>query len=220
MGLSTEQVDRIFEPFSRVAAQRDEIEGTGIGLTITRKLVALMGGAIGVESQPGVGSRFWVRIPLYRGDAGSRATASTGTTRADAAANARPSGDRQTVLYVEDNPANLALVEYVLRQRRPHLRLISAHTGELGIALAESQHPDLIILDISLPGMDGYEVLGVLHADPQLRDTPIFALSANAMQSDVEKGLQAGFDDYLTKPIDVTRLLRTIDALLERRAAA
>jgi len=220
VGLSAEQVDRIFEPFSRVAAQRDEIEGTGIGLTITRKLVALMGGAIGVESQPGVGSRFWVRIPLYQGDAVSRATASAGTTRADTPANAGPPGERQTVLYVEDNPANLALVEYVLRQRRPHLRLISAHTGELGVALAESQHPDLIILDISLPGMDGYEVLGVLRADPQLRDTPIFALSANAMQSDIEKGLEAGFADYLTKPIDVTRLLRTIDTLLERRAAA
>ena len=220
VGLSAEQIDRIFEPFSRVAAQREEIEGTGIGLTITRKLVALMGGAIGVESQPGAGSRFWVRIPLYQGDSAGRPAALGGTAEADASATARNAGQQQTVLYVEDNPANLALVEYVLRQRRPQLRLISAHTGELGIALAESQRPDLIILDISLPGMDGYEVLDVLRADPQLRNTPTFALSANAMQRDIEKGLEAGFDDYLTKPIDVTRLLGTIDALLERRAAA
>jgi PAS domain S-box-containing protein len=220
VGLRAEQIDKIFEPFSRVAAQREEIEGTGIGLTITRKLVALMGGAIGVESQPGVGSRFWVRIPLYQGDSASGPAAPSGVVRTDAPANARSSGPQRTVLYVEDNPANLALVEYVLRQRRPNLRLISAHTGELGVALAESQHPELIILDISLPGMDGYEVLDVLRADPQLRDIPIFALSANAMQRDIEKGLEAGFDDYLTKPIDVTRLLRTIDALLERRAAA
>lgn len=218
VGLSTEQIDRIFEPFSRVAAHRDEIEGTGIGLTITRKLVALMGGAIGVESQPGTGSRFWVRIPLFQGVT-SRMKSPAGAQAASAARVASV-GHQQTVLYVEDNPANLALVEYVLRQRRPHLRLLSAHTGELGISLAESQHPDLVILDISLPGMDGYEVLDVLRNTTATRDTPIFALSANAMQRDIEKGLQAGFDDYLTKPIDVTRLLSTIDALLERRAAA
>jgi len=217
VGLSAEQIDRIFEPFSRVAAHRDEIEGTGIGLTITRKLVALMGGAIGVESQPGTGSRFWVRIPVFRGMP-TRAKATAGAPEGPAARAA--AGQRRTVLYVEDNPANLALVEYVLRQRRPHLRLISAHTGELGISLAESQRPDLIILDISLPGMDGYEVLGVLRNTTATADTPIFALSANAMQRDIEKGLAAGFDDYLTKPIDVTRLLSTIDTLLERRAAA
>jgi PAS domain S-box-containing protein len=218
VGLTPEQIDRIFEPFSRVAAHRDEIEGTGIGLTITRKLVALMGGAIGVESQPGQGSRFWVRIPLFQGAPG-RVTASPGV---QAAATGRPvgGGHQQTVLYVEDNPANLALVEYVLRQRRPHLRLLSAHTGELGISLAETQRPDLVILDISLPGMDGYQVLDVLRNTTATRDTPIFALSANAMQRDIEKGLAAGFDDYLTKPIDVTRLLGTIDTLLERRAAA
>jgi PAS domain S-box-containing protein len=218
VGLSAEQIDRIFEPFSRVSAHRDEIEGTGIGLTITRKLVALMGGAIGVESQPGNGSRFWVRIPLFLGKP-ARAKVS-GAPQATDAARTPAAGRRQTVLYVEDNPANLALVEYVLRQRRPHLRLLSAHTGELGISLAESQHPDLIILDISLPGMDGYQVLEVLRNTTATRDTPIFALSANAMQRDVEKGLAAGFDDYLTKPIDVARLLSTVDALLERRAAA
>jgi PAS domain S-box-containing protein len=218
VGLTPEQIDRIFEPFSRVSAHRDEIEGTGIGLTITRKLVALMGGAIGVESEPGSGSRFWVRIPLFTG-APARAKVPAAPQPTDAARNAA-SGRRQTVLYVEDNPANLALVEYVLRQRRPHLRLLSAHTGELGISLAESQHPDLVILDISLPGMDGYQVLEVLRNAPATRDTPIFALSANAMQRDVEQGLAAGFDDYLTKPIDVARLLSTIDALLERRVAA
>ena len=217
VGLTSEQIDRIFEPFSRVSAHRDEIEGTGIGLTITRKLVALMGGAIGVESQPGAGSRFWVRIPLFQGIP-ARAKAPAGAQ--PAAPGRTTGGHQQTVLYVEDNPANLALVEYVLRQRRPHLRLLSAHTGELGISLAESQHPDLVILDISLPGMDGYEVLEVLRNTTATRDTPIFALSANAMQRDIEKGLAAGFDDYLTKPIDVTRLLGTIDSLLERRAAA
>jgi PAS domain S-box-containing protein len=218
VGLTPEQIHRIFEPFSRVAARRDEIEGTGIGLTITRKLVALMGGAIGVESQPGSGSRFWVRIPLFLGmPARAKAQAVSQTVET---ARTPALGRQQTVLYVEDNPANLALVEYVLRQRRPHLRLLSAHTGELGIALAESQHPDVIILDISLPGMDGYQVLDVLRQTTATRHTPVFALSANAMRSDIAKGLEAGFDDYLTKPIDVPRLLSTIDALLERRAAA
>ena len=218
VGLTPEQIERIFEPFSRVSAHRDEIEGTGIGLTITRRLVALMGGAIGVESQPGSGTRFWVRIPLFTG---AQASAKAKVVpQATDLARAATGGPGQTVLYVEDNPANLALVEYVLRQRRPHLRLLSAHTGELGLSLAESQHPDLVILDISLPGMDGYQVLEVLRHTAATRDTPIFALSANAMQRDIEKGLAAGFDDYLTKPIDVGRLLGTIDALLERRAAA
>jgi len=220
VGLTAEQIDRIFEPFSRVAAQRDEIEGTGIGLTITRKLVALMGGAIGVESQAGAGSRFWVRIPVARGERSAERAAPVPVATTEAPVATTSAHPRQTVLYVEDNPANLALVEYVLRQRRPHLRLISAHTGELGISLAESQRPDLVILDISLPGMDGFQVLEVLRDTAATRDTPIFALSANAMQRDVEQGLAAGFDDYLTKPIDVARLLSTIDALLERRVAA
>jgi len=192
----------------------------GIGLTITRKLVALMGGEIGVSSTPDEGSRFWVKLPLSKAESLPIAMPGTAPAASEPAVKARARGAGQTVLYVEDNPANLALVEYVLRQRRPHLRLVSAHTGELGLSIAEAERPDLIILDISLPNMDGYEVLSILRSRPEIRGTPIFALSANAMQSDVNRGLAAGFDDYLTKPIDVTRLLRTIDDLLERKAAA
>ncbi len=220
VGLTAEQINRIFEPFTRVAVHRDEIEGTGIGLTITRKLVALMGGEIGVSSTPDEGSRFWVKLPLSKAESLPIAMPGTAPAASEPAVKARARGAGQTVLYVEDNPANLALVEYVLRQRRPHLRLVSAHTGELGLSIAEAERPDLIILDISLPNMDGYEVLSILRSRPEIRGTPIFALSANAMQSDVNRGLAAGFDDYLTKPIDVTRLLRTIDDLLERKAAA
>jgi PAS domain S-box-containing protein len=218
VGLTAEQISRIFEPFTRVALHRDEIEGTGIGLTITRKLVALMGGEIGVSSTPDEGSRFWVKLPLSKAEPVPIAMPATAT--GEPAVKARARGPGQTVLYVEDNPANLALVEYVLRQRRPHLRLLSAHNGELGLSIAEAERPDLIILDISLPNMDGYEVLSILRSRPEMRGTPIFALSANAMQSDINRGLAAGFDDYLTKPIDVTRLLHTIDDLLERKAAA
>ncbi len=218
VGLTAEQIGRIFEPFTRVAVDRDEIEGTGIGLTITRKLVALMGGEIGVTSAPGEGSRFWVRLPLS--SAAPARAAPQAVPAGEVVTRVAAHGSGQTVLYVEDNPANLALVEYVMRQRRPHLRLLAAHTGELGLAIAEAERPDLVILDISLPGMDGYEVLSRLRQRPASRGTPIFALSANAMQSDIARGLAAGFDDYLTKPIDVTRLLRTIDDLLERKAAA
>jgi CheY-like chemotaxis protein len=215
VGLTAEQIARIFEPFTRVSDRRDEIEGTGIGLTITRRLMTLMGGKVGVESEPGSGSRFWLRLPLSRAP-GVVSDESVGDM---AHAPSAPRGSMRTVLYVEDNPANMALVEYLMRRKRPHIRLLSAHTGELGLTLAEAQRPDLIILDVSLPNMDGYEVLGLLRSNPETRDIPVFALSANAMQSDIEQGLAAGFDDYLTKPIDVPRLLRTVDEMLERRAA-
>jgi CheY-like chemotaxis protein len=199
-----------------VSDRRDEIEGTGIGLTITRRLMTLMGGRVGVESEPGSGSRFWLRIPLTRPLGAETAASDTEAPRVPP----RHVGPTRTVLYVEDNPANMALVEYLMRRKRPNIRLISAHTGELGLTLAEAERPDLIMLDISLPNMDGYEVLGLLRSNPETRDIPVFALSANAMQRDIEQGLAAGFDDYLTKPIDVPRLLRTVDEMLERRAAA
>ena len=216
VGLTGEQIAQIFEPFTRVAERRDEIEGTGIGLTITRRLMTLMGGKVGVESEPGSGSRFWLRIPLSE-----PLRIVPDESAAEALPHAvRPVGPTRTVLYVEDNPANMALVEYLMRRRRPNIRLLSAHTGELGLTLAEAEQPDLIMLDISLPNMDGYEVLGLLRSNPETRDIPVFALSANAMQRDIEQGLAAGFDDYLTKPIDVPRLLRTVDEMLERRAAA
>ncbi len=216
VGLTAEQIAQIFEPFTRVSERRDEIEGTGIGLTITRRLMTLMGGHVGVESEPGSGSRFWLRIPLSV----PLHAVSGGVTGEAVRPAARAAGPTRTVLYVEDNPANMALVEYLMRRKRPQIRLLSAHTGELGLTLAEAERPDLIMLDISLPNMDGYEVLGLLRSNPETRDIPVFALSANAMQRDIEQGLAAGFDDYLTKPIDVPRLLRTVDEMLERRAAA
>jgi CheY-like chemotaxis protein len=119
-----------------------------------------------------------------------------------------------TVLYIEDNPANIKLVAQILG-RRPHIQLLTAHTPELGIELALARRPELILLDINLPGMDGYQVLEVFKADARLKAIPVVAITANAMTRDIERGLAAGFVDYLTKPLDVGHFHRVVDACLE-----
>jgi hypothetical protein len=212
-GIAPERLPEIFQPFNRLGAETRGVEGTGIGLTITRRLLELMGGRIGVTSEPGDGSCFWFELP-------SAESAQTGLA-ADAAAkggNAPQSGAadrRRTVLYIEDNPANLKLVRQIL-VRRPAVDLLTAQTPEEGIELALSRGPDLILLDIQLPGMSGYEVLEVLRASSALRSVPVAAVTANAMPSDVARGRAAGFADYLTKPLDVEILLDRVDRLLMR----
>ena len=221
IGLTPGEIDTIFQPFTRFSHNRDEVEGTGIGLAITQKLLRLMGGNIGVESQSGVGSSFWIEIPLAREQAAAPSAAKgPGSTDPAVAENPAARPARQTLLYVEDNPANLSLVENLIRRRRPGIKLISAHNGELGLSLAQAQPPDLIMLDIGLPGMNGYELLERLRDQPRTRGIPVFAVSANAMPQDIEKGLAAGFERYLTKPLNMNELLGTLDALLGNSAAA
>ncbi|OYO31940.1 PAS domain-containing hybrid sensor histidine kinase/response regulator [Janthinobacterium sp. PC23-8] len=216
-GLSAEQLQQLFQPFNRLGQEAGTEEGTGIGLVVTKQLVELMGGTLGVESEVGVGTMFWIELA-----ASSAPELQLGEHAADL--DRTPSGDascdapRRKVLYVEDNPANLILVEQLIA-RRSDLDMLSAVDGHLGIALARQHQPDLILMDINLPGISGTEVLGLLRADPLTAHIPVIALSANALPRDVRRGLDAGFLRYLTKPINVPEFMEALDTALSLTAA-
>ncbi|MEO8505875.1 MAG: PAS domain S-box protein, partial [Acidobacteriota bacterium] len=211
IGLPPEKLAQLFQPFNRLGQEAGGQEGTGIGLVVAKQLVELMGGVIGVESTVGTGSVFWFDLlkaaaPQVE-SAGDEPEAST---RSPVQQGAR----ERLLLYVEDNPANLKLVQRIIA-RRPDLRLLSAVTGTLGVALARTKQPDLILMDINLPDISGIEALAILRADPSTAHIPVVAISANAMPHDIEKGLRAGFFRYLTKPIDVVELMATVNEALE-----
>ena len=171
----------------------------------------MMGGAIGVDSEVGVGSVFWIELHLT-------AAPRLGVPEAEHAALARPpmavGTPLRTLLYVEDNPANLELVEQLIA-RRPDLRLLAAADGDLGIEFARAYQPAVILMDINLPGISGIEALKILRADPSTAHIPIIALSANAVPRDIERALEAGFFNYLTKPIKVNQFMDALDAALK-----
>ena len=213
VGLAPEQVTQLFQLFNRLG-QDASIEGTGIGLVVTKQLVELMGGQIGVTSAVGVGSEFWVEFiassapPLVFGSDGGEPADSV-------AAHALP--PQSTLLYVEDNPANLILVEQLIA-RRNDLKLLSAIDAHQGIELARAHQPDMILMDINLPGLSGFDALEILHNDPITAHIPVVALSANAVPLDIEKGQKAGFFRYLTKPIKVGEFMDTLDVALHYAA--
>jgi CheY-like chemotaxis protein len=209
-GLAPEQVAQLFQPFNRLGREGGAEEGTGIGLVVTKRLVELMGGAIGVESAVGAGSMFWVEFKLThapRLDVPQKASAALTRAQEPAATSQR------TLLYVEDNPANLQLVEEII-SRRPDLHLLSAADGNLGVEFALAYQPEVILMDINLPGISGIEAMKIISADPSTAHIPIIALSANAMPQDIKKALAAGFFNYLTKPIKVDQLLDALDTAL------
>jgi len=212
-GLAPEQLARLFEPFNRLGQDNGSEEGTGIGLVITKQLVELMGGAIGVDSKVGVGSVFWIELPtansLESAHGGSSQVGPSGPDHLEAPASAR----HRTLLCVEDNPANLALVEQLIA-RRSDLKLLSAINGNMGVQLARLYRPDLILMDINLPDISGFDALKILRTDPATAHIPVVALSANAIPIDIEKGIQAGFFCYLTKPILVNEFMETLDTVL------
>jgi len=212
-GLNPEQVASLFQPFNRLGQESGTQEGTGIGLVVTKRLVELMGGEIGVTSSPGVGSVFWIELastaPRTSSLAERTAPAGGGSTSHASGAESVP----RLLLYVEDNPANLRLVEEIVAFRRD-LRLLSAHDGHLGLQLARAHRPDIILMDLNLPGMSGFEVLRQLGADPETADIPVIALTANAMPRDIERGVAAGFHRYLTKPIDIEKFTEAINSTL------
>jgi PAS domain S-box-containing protein len=201
-GIAPDKLELLFKPFERLGAEFTAVEGAGIGLAISKRLAELMGGALGVDSTPGQGSTFWIELPLAQ-------AAGEVSGAAAIAAPAVAASDKRKVLYVEDNAANLKVVEALLR-RQPNLTLLAASNGEYGLELARRYAPDVILLDIHLPGMDGYAVLKALQAQPETRDIPVIALSADAMPLDVERGLTAGFRHYLAKPLIMHELLETI----------
>ncbi|WP_283745035.1 PAS domain S-box protein [Sideroxydans sp. CL21] len=220
IGLPPEKMEQLFQPFNRLGQEHGVEEGTGIGLVVTKQLVELMGGTIGVESTLGVGSEFW--IELVRDAVPQSAAENTpaaefafkNTHPAELAPKVPESAAQHTLLYVEDNPANLMLVEQII-ENHPHVSMLSARDGNLGIALARARLPDVILMDINLPGINGFEALKILRSDPITMHIPIIALSANAMPSDIDKGLEAGFFRYLTKPIKIHEFMNALDDALE-----
>ncbi len=207
-GLDAAQQSRLFVAFERLGAAATAVEGTGIGLALSRRLVESMHGAIGVHSQAGAGSSFWVQLPK----APAAAEPELPLAAAPAAeARAAASGSALDVLCIEDNPANLRLIEGIVGMR-PRWRLLSAVSPTLGLELARAHQPHLILLDINLPEMDGWAVMRLLREDPATREIPVFAMSANATPGDFERGKEAGFADYLTKPLDLARALAVLDA--------
>src|SRR6185369_6328917 len=210
-GLAREQLSQLFQPFNRLGQKTSAEEGTGIGLVVCKQLVDLMGGVIGVESTVGQGSVFWVELSLTT--APQAVTQAAGPAAHDEA-RAGGQAKSQTLLYVEDNPANLMLVEYLI-SRRPDIRFLSAQDGISGVAIARASLPDVILMDINLPGISGIEALRILAEDPATAHIPVVALSANAMHRDIEKGLAAGFFRYLTKPIKVNEFMDTLDVALK-----
>jgi CheY-like chemotaxis protein len=210
LGLSVQQLAQMFQPFNRLGRENSAEEGTGIGLVVTKQLVELMGGEIGVESQVGVGSVFWIELIASSLPELESALPDVVTTLGAASVVGVDRGERRTLLYVEDNPANLILVEQLIA-RRADITLLSAIDGHSGIQMARAHRPDVILMDINLPGISGYGALKILHSDPATRHIPVMALSANAMPRDIDTGLQAGFFRYLTKPIDVFEFMDALD---------
>ncbi len=210
-GIPPELVAQLFQPFNRLGKEAGTEEGTGIGLVVTKRLVELMGGSIGVDSAVGVGSVFWFELSLTSAPQLAPHEAEHATLVPAQLPDGMP---LHTLLYVEDNPANLELVEQII-SRRPDLRLLSAADGNLGIEFARAYLPEVILMDINLPGISGIEAMKTLRADPATAHIPIIALSANALTHDIEKALAAGFFNYLTKPIKVNAFMDALDVALK-----
>jgi PAS domain S-box-containing protein len=208
-GIPPEKLALLFKPFERLGADQTGIEGTGLGLALSRGLAEAMGGKLGVDTEIDRGSTFWVELSAARPSSGEPAKATPASSAPEAATIAG------TVLYIEDNASNVRLVERLLKQRRPGITLLNAHEGELGMAMAVSHRPDLIFLDLHLPDTSGEEVLRRLWADTRTRDIPVAVLSADATLSQSRRLMAAGASAYLTKPLDVSKLL----ALLDQRLA-
>jgi CheY-like chemotaxis protein len=208
-GIPLDKQDKLFQPFQRAGQETGPIEGTGIGLVISKRLAELMGGSVGFRSAPGSGSAFWVDLPAWAGTA--VAPGARGAPRAPEDRRSKQRG--RVVLYVEDNPANVTFMRDLVSDVGA-LELVAAPTAEMGIEIARGQLPDAIIMDINLPGMSGLEALQTLRREEATKGIPVIALTAAASERDRQRGLQAGFFRYLTKPVQVDELVAALETLL------
>ncbi|MBC7436083.1 MAG: response regulator [Bdellovibrionales bacterium] len=215
VGMSPVQLKQLFQPFNRLGQEGTSEQGTGIGLVMTKRLIELMGGAIGVDSTAGEGSVFWIEMKLTAER--SYLPGADGLAVKKVTANGLRD-NAQTLLYVEDNPANLMLVEDLVA-RRNDIRLLTARDGHAGIAMAHTHSPHVILMDINLPGISGIKALKLLAQDTATAHIPVIALSANAMPHDIARGLEAGFFRYLTKPIKINEFMTTLDEALALASA-
>jgi len=213
-GIPLEMQSELFKPFQRLGREASNIEGTGIGLTITKELLTRMGGNLGFESFEGKGSTFWFELPLapegsaaLLGDVIEKEKTSLEFTIADGETE-------KLILYIEDNPENLKLMEKII-SKIPNLNMLSAHNAEIGLELAEEKIPELILMDINLPGMNGIKAMNALKTNDKTREIPVVAISAAAMPNEIKRGMAAGFVDYLTKPIRIKKTLEVIKSVLE-----
>lgn len=210
-GISSDNISKLFKPFERLGAEASATEGTGIGLALTQKLLELMNAQIGVDSELGNGSTFWINLPLSTHTQENIVQKLPPITENS---TSNTSKDKPySVLYIEDNPANLKLVQRLVAMK-PHISFLAAHNAELGYELAQAHKPDLILTDINLPGMSGIDFLAKALKDTQLKNIPIAAISANALAKDVEKGIKMGFVAYLTKPINIDAFHELIEKYL------
>lgn len=210
-GISKDQQNDVFKPFCRLGQESSDIEGTGIGLTFTKEIIEKMNGSIGFESVESNGSCFWIKLPGANNDQSVASTLKKSPIDLQQLISSKA-----TLLHIEDNPDNLKLIEMLI-ETIPNLSFISAHNAELGIKLAINKQPDIIVLDINLPGMNGFEALKKLKNNDKTRHIPVMALSANAMKNDIKKGINAGFLFYLTKPVNVNEFLNAIEVIIKMK---
>ncbi|MDH5735804.1 MAG: ATP-binding protein, partial [Gammaproteobacteria bacterium] len=209
-GISVDDMDKLFMPFERMGIEKSGIDGTGIGLVITKDLVELMGGAIKCSSKIDEGSCFSFTLPVNQNVDIEQTSVGAVSVRPEVL----PVLNKvRKILYVEDNLANMKLVRSILGDR-PNINFLSAETGEEGLEIARKELPDLILMDINLPGINGYEALALLRQDEKISKIPVVALSANAMTHDIKRGEKESFDRYLTKPFDVIDFLKVIDEIM------
>ncbi|OOM81256.1 ATP-binding protein [Clostridium sp. BL-8] len=213
IGLSESDLTLIFKPFYRLNNVNNIIEGSGIGLSVAKQLTELMNGKISVVSKKNIGSHFWIELPCIESNVRQEYKNLISLKVKKPFVDSKP----YKILYVEDNPANLRLVEHIINQISSNLKILSAPSGELCINLAIENKPDLILLDINLPGMDGYKVFEILKNHDETSNIPVIAISANAMPEDIEQAHFLGFSDYITKPINIPEFVKRISNILNMR---